>query len=161
MFKYDPAKISSRELPIWGRSGSWKWYPKLRTAQALCKALAKVPSDRRADFNFSAEEWENILVVANGGIWPVPEKVYDYDDWVSDASISAAAGQEISEDIYYHMFDVLPPLHLPRNERTAEYDAGFLVSEPNSADPCGNGILYAGYGQKGNHYYFIGLLPSK
>lgn len=162
----DSSMIGSRELPIWRRATytsidddyrMWRF----SSAKSLCEALLKEPSTRKERYGFSAKEWENIETVAGGDLWPVPETVYTRQDWIRDRELNAVAGQEIEESIYNEMFEVLPPLNLPRCERTEGYTAGFMVSEADSIDPLGRGTLYNAYGKKDGRYYYIGLLPQK
>ena len=116
--------------------------------------LAAIPT-------ITVEEYANIAVVANGGMWPVPDAVYTHDDWNRDRDMNAVAGQEIEESIYWEMFNVLCPMRLPRNTRTSGYDDGFLVSEPVTCDPAGKGMLYGAYGTRNGRFYYIGLVPCK
>lgn len=162
----DSSMIGARELPIWRRVTDTRIDDNYRmwrfsSAKSLCEALLKEPSTYKERYGFSTEEWENIETVAGGGLWPVPDAVYTRQDWQRDKDINAVAGQEIEESIYEQMFEVLPPLSLPRCERTEGYTAGFMVSEPDSSDPLGRGCLYSAYGRKDGKYYYIGLLPHK
>ncbi len=92
--------------------------------------------------------------------------IYTKDDWARDGSFHAVPGQEVSEDIYYEMYNVMPPLRLPRN--TAEnalealklpVHAGFMMGEPHSSDR--HGVQYLAFGMndygKGKHYFYLGL----
>ena len=106
-------------------------------------------------------DYENIAAVAAGGCWPVPDAVYTREQWNADRTLKCVAGQEIAEDVYDAMFNVLPPMSLPRTERTQEYCAGFLCSEPYCFNPVGKGQLYSAFGRKNGHYYYIGLLPAR
>ena len=133
----DSSMIGARELPIWRRATYTRIDDNYRmwrfsSAKSLCEALLKEP-----------------------------DAVYTRQDWQRDKDINAVAGQEIEESIYEQMFEVLPPLSLPRCERTEGYTAGFMVSEPDSSDPLGRGCLYSAYGRKDGKYYYIGLLPHK
>lgn len=80
-------------------------------------------------------------------------KKYTREDWQRDRDFKAVAGQEIDEEIYNEMFNVLPPLRLPHNEYCA---AGFRVSEPythRDGKP-----LYMAFGNRGGKYYYLGLM---
>lgn len=92
--------------------------------------------------------------------------IYDKAQWAADRSFNAAAGQEITEDIYNEMLNCMPPMTLPRNkarQALQDYDipvhAGFLMGEPHSNDK--DGLLYLAFGMndygKGKHYYYLGL----
>ena len=163
MYMYDPSTISSRELPVWGKAvGDFDVLWGCRNAKSFCKRLQSLlVNNPEFISDYNSYELQGIKDVADGKVWPVPDEVYTNYDWDRDKSISAVPGQEIEESIYYAMFNVLPPYRLPRCERTEEYSAGFLVSEPDSADPLGRGELYSAYGKKDGKYYYIGLLPHK
>lgn len=153
----NPAHIAASELPIWSRATShYNHLWTISNAKEFCKQLlnlAAVPT-------ITAAEYASIAAVANGDMWPVPDTVYTREDWDRDIYINAVAGQEIEESIYWEMFNVMPPLDLPVNERTKYYSAGFLVGEASSIDPVTYRTLYNAYGKRNGHYYFIGLLPS-
>ena len=161
MFTYDPATICAHEMPIWRRACDvdfWRFTGK-RTAKDLCIALCGVPDS--SVYDFTREEWESIATVANGGMWPVPDSVYTRADWEKNREFNAAPGQEIAEEIYDEMLDVLPPYSLPRCKRTDGFTAGFMVSEPVSTDPVTGKLNYSAFGKRNGKYYFIGLLPSR
>ena len=88
------------------------------------------------------------------------EQIYTAEQWSKDRNFSAAIGQEVTEDIYYEMFDVMPPLRLPIAETTCEYSAGFRVGEPyihGKSDKTGEyTAFYAAFGKKDGKYYFLG-----
>ena len=161
-YVYDPAKISACELPIARRAkrevkGMRMWdYPDAKT---FCRALVSMPVDEAP--KFTEEEWYNILDVAEGEQWPVPTQKYTREDWERDHDFNAVPGQEIDAEIYEEMFEVLPPIRLPRNERTEGFTCGFMVSEPVTADPTADRMLYRAYGKRGGKYYYIGLLPTR
>ena len=159
MFEYDSAKIASRELPIWSKAvGKDTNLWSRNSARSFCTYLENQTDIGR--FNFTAEELNNIQIVADGGMWPVPDEMYTNEDWGRDGTLNAVAGQEIEDAVYFAMFNVLPPYSLPHCDRTEEYIAGFLCSEPDCSDPLGRGELYNAFGRKGNgKYYYIGLLP--
>ena len=85
--------------------------------------------------------------------------VYTKEQWTNDRTFSAEVGQEIEEDIYWEMYDVLPPLRLPKE---SGYLSGFRVSEPHSHEKSkktGEYLgHYAAFGKKGGKYYFLGYM---
>lgn len=79
-------------------------------------------------------------------------KKYTREDWQRDREFKAVAGQEIDEEIYNEMFNVLPPLRLPSGAKMA----GFRVSEPythRDGKP-----LYMAFGNSGGKYFYLGLM---
>lgn len=93
--------------------------------------------------------------------------IYTKEDWQRDQRFGAEPGQEITEEIYNEMYNVLPPLRLPRN--TAEYalkelkvpvHAGFMMGEPYDSNQK-DGVLFMAFGMndygKGKHYFYLGL----
>lgn len=90
--------------------------------------------------------------------------VYDTKAWETDKSLNAADGQEISEDVYNEMMNVVPPLKLPASaiEGAREFysiniTAGFLAGEPATCDNLG--LLYRAFGTSNEHrFYYLGLL---
>ena len=92
--------------------------------------------------------------------------VYTMEDWLRDCDFKAQPGQEISQEIYDEMFNVMPPLRLPR-EKAAEVleslrlpvHAGFMMGEPHSSDK--DGALYLAFGKnnygKGDRFFYLGL----
>ena len=60
-------------------------------AMKLCQMLMERP--RVPDI--TDEEYKNIAIVADGGMWPVPDAVYTQEDWHRSGSFNAVAGQEI------------------------------------------------------------------
>ena len=148
--------VSARELPIYRRAVSryehlWHIYDAKHFCEQLCR-LAAVPG-------ITLSEYNNAAKVANGEMWPAPDRVYTREDWEADGTFSPVAGQEIAPEIYDYMLDVTPPRRLPRCERTADYSAGFLLGEPDSEDRQGR-MLYGAFGQREGRCYYIGLLPS-
>lgn len=92
-----------------------------------------------------------------------PEWVYTNEDWSFDGSFKAFIGQEVSEDIYYHMLNVLPPLSLNGGALAKRLGIieGFRVGEPySSADSKKTGqhtFFYAAFGKsKSGKYFFLG-----
>ena len=123
----------------------------------MCKKALSLP---RLD-EITPEEYAAMEIVANGGSWPVPDKVYDGDDWARHRNFSAVPGQEVTEEIYDYMFEVLPILNLPRCGITRRFDCGWMVSEPAESDPKTGRSLYSAFGKRGGRFYFIGHLPRK
>jgi len=163
MFDYDPATVSPCELPIYDRVsycskvGGRFWG--VRSAKEYCVALRSLPDPSQVDL--TAEEWEAVAIVADGGTWPVPDRPYTRENWHADRSFNAVPGQEITEEIYEEMFEVMPPYRLPRCKRTEGCASGFLMSEPTTDDPRTGKNLYSAFGKRGGSYYFIGLLPCR
>lgn len=85
-------------------------------------------------------------------------EIYTREDWHRDRSFGAVAGQEVEEEIYEEMFDLLPPLSLPVRRETVGYDEGFCVSEPHSTDEKGR-ETYSAFAKKNGHCYFLGNFP--
>lgn len=153
-----PKEISACELPICYRAR--RHYTNLwciSNAYDFCKQLiqlAAVPS-------ITIQEYAAVAAVARGEMWPVPDRMYTRADWERDRNLNAAAGQEIDPEIYEEMFNVLPPLRLPRNNRRVlDYDCGFLCSEPHTSDPIKAEMLYMAFGKREGRCYYIGLIPS-
>ena len=147
------AMIAPAELPIWERKTiPYRITFGAENAQMYCQMLIGT----EAFDTLTDTERREVARVATGEMWTVPETVYTQSDWERDGTLCAVAGQEIEESIYWEMFNVLPPFSLPRNERTAGYDAGFLCSEPHSFSPLG--MTYSGFGRKDGRYYYLGLI---
>lgn len=79
--------------------------------------------------------------------------VYTSEDWRNDKTFKAKAGQEITEEVYEEMFNVLPPLHL---KNSCGCEVGFRVSEPYEHDDNGK-ALYMAFGKRNGKYYYLGL----
>lgn len=78
--------------------------------------------------------------------------VYTREQWAADRTFKAQAGQEITEEIYEEMLNVMPPLRLKNSEGCT---AGFRMSEPythRNGQP-----LYMAFGKRGGKYYYLGL----
>ena len=163
MYNYDPATISPCELPIHRRvnyhSKCGERFWNIKSAKDYCLALCGLPDTSLVDLTH--EEWKAVAAVANGGIWPIPNHPYTNENWHDDESFNAVPGQEVTEEIYEDMFDVLPPYRLPRCKRTAEYTSGFMVSEAAAHDLNTGKALYSAFGKSGDKYYYIGLLPCR
>ena len=87
--------------------------------------------------------------------------VYSMKEWQRDVNFSAYAGQEVTEDIYRHMYNSLLPLDLTeeraaeiRNRYGAEIETGFLMAEPYGQNA--NGLTYLCFGRSGGKCYFFG-----
>lgn len=78
--------------------------------------------------------------------------VYTRENWAADRTFKAAAGQEISEEIYNEMFECMPPLRLKEAHGCT---AGFRMSEPYSHRD--GKPLYMAFGKRGGKYYYLGL----
>ena len=78
--------------------------------------------------------------------------VYTTKDWAKDGSFRAAAGQEVSEEVYNDMLNVMPVQRLKEAHGCA---AGFRMTEPYTHS---NGkALYMAFGKRGGKYYYLGL----
>lgn len=155
---YDPAHISPSELPIARRArckDDSLWIA--RSARAFCNLLRHDPDPDK--FGFTSEEWDAVSAVAKGGMWPVPDCPYTNDDWSRDVSFAAVPGQEVTEQIYEYMLNVMPPIRLPRCERTEGFTAGFMMGEAASTDLETGKTLYSAFGKRDGCFFFIGLLP--
>ena len=96
-------------------------------------------------------------------------QLYTMEQWTRDREFKARPGQEITEDVYNQLRDVVPPKELPpatakkvwQDLRIAVH-AGYLMGEPTSNDA--DGLLYRAFGMndygKGKHYYYLGLSPA-
>lgn len=91
--------------------------------------------------------------------------VYTSKQWAEDGSFKAAPGQEIEEAVYNELFNVMPPLPLPRVATTKAQElynipvhAGFMMGEPQRHDE--QGALFLAFGRnnygKGEHYFYLG-----
>lgn len=97
--------------------------------------------------------------------------VYTAHRWEDDGELKAEPGQEIDEQIYNDMFNVLPPLPLPR-AATAEtwkryripIHGGFMMGEPITSD-SEKGLQYMAFGFNGfghgEKYFYLGLYPEE
>ena len=86
-------------------------------------------------------------------------EIYTREQWNKNRSFAAKVGQEVEEDIYWDMYDCLPPLRLPRE---CGYASGFRVGEPyihEQSAKTGEWLAhYAAFGKNGDKYYFLGHL---
>lgn len=87
-------------------------------------------------------------------------KKYTNEDWQNDHNFNAQPGQEIEESIYWEMYEVMPPLSLPRRTETAGYSDGFMVSEPYDTDETGQ-LRYSAFGKHHDKFYFIGYFTTQ
>ena len=86
-------------------------------------------------------------------------RIYTMQDWERSRSFNAAPGQQIEPAIYEHFYESMPIHRLPRNEITAKYRYGFMISEMHDVDPDTNKPRYAAFGRiKDGRYYFIGYI---
>lgn len=98
--------------------------------------------------------------------------MYTAHQWESDGEMQAAPGQQVDEQIYNDMLQVLPPLELPRaatREAWKRYKipvhGGFLMGDPITADREKGTLLYMafacnGFGH-GERYYYLGLYAAE
>lgn len=151
--------IPARELPIHRRARAayanlWDVFDATIFCRELC-GRPMIPT-------ITAEEYRAAAIVAQGGSWPVPCQTYTRAQWEKDENFSPVPGQEVDESVYNYMLDVLPPLRLPRNQRTHGYCAGFMVGEADCSDPATGHTYYSAFGKKDGKCYYIGLLtPTK
>lgn len=78
--------------------------------------------------------------------------VYTREQWAADITFSAEPGQEITEEIYSEMLNVMPPQRLKKAHGCT---AGFRTTEPychKNGKP-----LYMAFGKRGGKYYYLGL----
>ena len=78
--------------------------------------------------------------------------IYTVEQWQKDHSFKAEAGQEISEEIYEEMFNVMP---IQRLKEAHGCTAGFRTTEPYTYE---NGkAVYMAFGKRNGKYYYLGL----
>lgn len=82
------------------------------------------------------------------------KEIYTSEQWAKDGTFKAVAGQEITEEIYNQMFNVLPPQRL--KEVAFGCVAGFRTTEPYTHDENGK-ALYMAFGKNHGKYYYLGL----
>ena len=86
-------------------------------------------------------------------------EIYTREQWEKDRNFSAKVGQEVEEEIYWEMFELMPPLRLPRE---CGYLSGFRMGEPyihEQSKKTGEFLgHYAAFGKKDGKYYFLGHL---
>ena len=128
----------------------------MRDSVNFCRALLGLPHVP----SITAEEYAAARLVADGQPYPVPDHPYTVEHWRIDGPLSAIPGQEVTEEVYYDQFEVLPPFRLPRCPRTTGYGAGFQVSEAACDDVTSDRVLYSTYGRKNGKYYYLGLIPA-
>ena len=96
---------------------------------------------------------------------------YSMEQWRQDGTFNAEPGQEITEDVYSQMLNVVPPFFLSGGmaRKFAEQykhpvQDGFLMGEPQSTDADGRN-LYLAFGLYGKgssrHYFYMGLSPRR
>lgn len=83
--------------------------------------------------------------------------IYTMNDWAIDNHFNALPGQEIEEQIYFEMRDVMPIASLTYSAFGCKI--GFLSLEP--AGHVYGYPVYMAFGQKGDKYYYLGLQPKK
>lgn len=93
-------------------------------------------------------------------------EVYTKEKWHEDKEFKAVPGQEITEEVYYEMMNVIDPVDLPVRKAEQAWEdyripvhSGFMMSEPHSSDL--DGFLYHAFGMNcygnGEHYFYLGL----
>jgi len=78
--------------------------------------------------------------------------VYTRFQWMQDRSLSPREGQEVEEDIYYEMLDVLPPARMK--------GGAFLVGEPYDFNEKGE-YTYECFDSKKGKYYYVGKMSKR
>ena len=86
-------------------------------------------------------------------------RIYTMLDWERTGSFNAAPGQMIELAIYEHFYESMPIQRLPRNEATAKYRSGFMITEMHDVNPETHRPRYAAFGRtKDGSCYFIGYI---
>lgn len=82
---------------------------------------------------------------------------YTMEDWKESGTFSAVPGQEVTEDVYNEMLNIMPPKKIdkPDAERW-NASAGFCMGESSAIGPNGRPLFLA-FIRKGGKAYFIGL----
>lgn len=115
---------------------------KMAKEEATEEAATEAPTERKC---FTVED--------------VEKAIYTMDQWSNDGTFSAEVGQEVSEEVYFQMFNAMPPLRLPRE---CGYLSGFLMGEPythEQSETTGEFLgHYAAFGKRGGKHYFLGRL---
>ena len=88
--------------------------------------------------------------------------MYSIETWRKDGDFSAQVGEEVSEEVYFQMLNVLDPIFAcPREtmERAPEpIKRAFLVGEPYDHDSETGRPIYSAFGMaEGPRYYYLGL----
>ena len=87
------------------------------------------------------------------------ENIYTSEQWGNDGTFSAEVGQEVSEEVYFQMFNAMPPLRLPKE---CGYLSGFRMGEAytnEQSEKTGELLAhFEAFGKRGGKYYFLGRL---
>lgn len=86
------------------------------------------------------------------------KNIYTFKQWEKDETFQAQEGQQISEEIYNHFFNLLPPIYISCFTY-GNYSDIFLCSEPIRHAPDSKGIFrakYHAFGKKDGKCYYIG-----
>lgn len=98
-------------------------------------------------------------------------EIYTNEQWEKDRTFKAVAGQEVTEEIYLHMLNCMPPKNIPKSKaEQALHDyripvhAGFLMGEPHDTNSSGE-ELYLAFGmydfgsglKREPRYFYLGL----
>ena len=78
--------------------------------------------------------------------------VYTREQWAADRSFKAEAGQEVTEEIYEEMFNVMPIQRLKDAHGCTE---GFRTTEPYTH--INGRALYMAFGKRNGKCYYLGL----
>jgi hypothetical protein len=97
------------------------------------------------------------------------DHIYNNSDWERDEVFKALPGQQITEDIYSDMMNVLPPRDLPRAAITEAWEryripvhGGFMMGEPHDSEGGRNrymAFVSNNFGH-GTKCYYIGLFAE-
>lgn len=92
--------------------------------------------------------------------------MYSMKAWEQDGDFKAQVGEEVSEEVYLRMLNVLPPIFsCPKEtlERAPEpIIRAFLVGEPYDHDRETGRPIYSAFGMaEGPRYYYLGLSQTK
>ena len=78
--------------------------------------------------------------------------IYTSEQLAADRTFKAEAGQEITEEIYEEMFNVMP---IQRLKEAHDCTAGFRTTEPYTH--INGKAVYMAFGKKDGKYYYLGL----
>jgi len=76
-------------------------------------------------------------------------KIYDQAQWTEDKTFKAKPGQQITEEVFEHFLNCLPPICWRNGQ--------FLCSEPYDANTGNGHFRYNAFMQIGDKYYYAGL----
>lgn len=87
-------------------------------------------------------------------------ELYTMRNWEQDGTFKAKSGQQIEEQIYWQMLNGILPKDLPYNEKTKNFDSGFLMGEADTHKVINGKLkaIYLAFGCRDNKYYYIGKM---